>query len=42
MEKDEPWTFLEESAALLSVVLLVAMIMNWAADSYGAIGPPLP
>jgi hypothetical protein len=38
MEKDGLWlwTFLQEAAALLSLVLLVATIMTWAV----AIGPP--
>jgi hypothetical protein len=40
MEKDELWTFLEESSALLSVFLLVAMIMTWALDGYWAVGSP--
>jgi hypothetical protein len=30
------WTFLQEAAALLSLLLLVATIMTWAV----AIGPP--
>jgi hypothetical protein len=36
MEKDGLLIFLQEAAALLSLVLLVATIMTWAA----AVGPP--
>jgi hypothetical protein len=30
MEKNDLWIFLQEAAALLSLVLLVATIMTWA------------
>jgi hypothetical protein len=36
MEKNDLWIFLQEAAALLSLVLLGATIMTWAVT----IGPP--
>jgi hypothetical protein len=34
MEKNDLWIFLQEAAALLSLVLLVATIMTWAVNIY--------
>jgi hypothetical protein len=36
MEKNDLWIFFQKTAALLSLVLLVATIMTWAVT----IGPP--